>query len=252
MRVPTLGWMRNPLDWILAELQNLQTELIAPCLCARHLQHSAEKHKPSFVRGLRPSLDSSRRSFWKCPWAFWSEQALGLSFQISFFKIFSQCYPNALNGAAQVNAENKSPVDNFGIEMRWDTALQRAHECRDRFGKEPSAKQENVESNFNANGHWNNYRCICSKNAFLLGENLFWTLWVLSWTESPGITFPSFEKQVLKFYFPLLYLTIPTVSLEKTLYDSTHPLPRKPVLSLLLLLSFASLPVWNISTCPTH
>lgn len=91
-----------------------------------------------------------------------SESAHGLSdrskrwdyrFKSHFLKIFSRCYPNALNGAAQVSAENKSPVDNFGIEMRWDTALQRAHERRDRFGKEPSAKQENVESNFNANGH---------------------------------------------------------------------------------------------------
>lgn len=50
MCAPTLERMGNPLYWILAELQNLQTELIAPCLCAsHHLQHSEEKHKPSFV-----------------------------------------------------------------------------------------------------------------------------------------------------------------------------------------------------------
>lgn len=40
----------------------------------------------------------------------------------------------------------------------------------------------------------------------------------------------------LKFYFPLLYLTVPTVWLEKSLYYSTHPLPRKPALFLPLFL----------------
>lgn len=44
----------------------------------------------------------------------------------------------------------------------------------------------------------------------------------------------------LKFYFPQLYLTIPAVQLEKSLYYSTHPLPRKPVLFLSLFLLLCS------------
>lgn len=44
------------------------------------------------------------------------------------------------------------------------------------------------------------------------------------------------KRPVLKFYFPLLHLTIPTVQLEKSPYYSTHPLPSKPVLFLSLFL----------------
>lgn len=53
-----------------------------------------------------------------------------------------------------------------------------------------------------------------------------------------------------RLYFPLLYLTIPTVQLEKSLYYSTHPLPKKPVLFPSLFLLFFSSSCFNIFTLP--
>lgn len=117
--------MRNPRDLILAALHNSKIELIANGVYAVAIAHNAVKSDTSIPlsRLWDPLL---------CPCIRTSESDFRFSnlsrhcyygFKSHFLNTFTRCYSSSLKGAAEVSAENKSKINNFGIEIRWDEAL---------------------------------------------------------------------------------------------------------------------------------
>lgn len=120
--------MRNPLYLTLAELHNLKTELIASCVYVLAITHKTVKETQALLcqwcekRSWFPMSEFMKVTF---GFIIWASTVIIISNLI--FYTFSQCNPSSLNCAAKVSAENKPKINTFGIEIRWNKALQRAN-----------------------------------------------------------------------------------------------------------------------------